>query len=495
MRLLKRKIRNKARLSIILVDWGVRESFHILQYLSRQTVDRELFEVIVVEFYAHVSPAVGRFVEVVDSWILLENQKHCYYHKHLLYNAGILLANGEQVMIVDSDAMVQEKFVEKIIRVFDEHPTSVLHVDQFRNNRQDLYPFNFPAFDEVVGEGCINNLNGRTIGLWNDIDPLHTRNYGACMCARKKDLLAIGGADEHIDYLGHICGPYEMTFRLVNYGRKEIWLNDEFTYHTWHPGQAGENNYVGPHDGRHLSSRALQAKFNGRILPFVENRAIQELRLAHAPVPLDQSLGSVLSEERLQNWTTENVANLQPHIWRTLLSFRRRVVALRLLKTFAKLLLNRVRTKAVQLIRKPKTGEPTGSSDVGQLRSSAKEVCTWTKAKMFLTTTLEFFVSMIHRSKDCLSTALAEGHSQVSLYGTDDLAEILYDLTFELPVKIKSVYSEGDDKRFHGVAVLPIEKCYLDNDPIIVTNSTRMEDKLKRLKLVGVSPDRVIVMI
>ena len=64
---------------------------------------------------------------------------------------------------------------------------------------------------------------GKTTGLLDNVDPLHTRNYGACMSALREDLLKIGGADEHIDYLEHICGPYEMTFRLVNAGKREVW--------------------------------------------------------------------------------------------------------------------------------------------------------------------------------------------------------------------------------------------------------------------------------
>ena len=98
------------------------------------------------------------------------------------------------------------------------------------------------------------------------------------MCALRDDLITIGGADEHIDYLGHICGPYDMTFRLVNYGRKEVWHNEEFTMHTWHPGAAGVNNYLGPHDGRHVSTTALTALNIGKIQPFLINKAIDFLR-------------------------------------------------------------------------------------------------------------------------------------------------------------------------------------------------------------------------
>ena len=280
-----------------------------------------------------------------------------------------------------------------------------------------------------------------------------------------------------------------MTFRLVNSGKREVWHPTEFLYHVWHPGQAGENNYVGPHDGRQLSSRALQAKFTGRTSPFVENRAIQNFRLVDSQIPLEQSLTRVLSEERLQSWSAENIANLQPRLWRTLLSFRRRIVAVRLAKTFSRLLLRRVRTKAAQLSAKARTvSEQPAASSRSVFLSGAR-------ANMFLRSSLEFFLSMIHRSRDCLNSALAQGHGEISLYGTDDSAEILYDLSFELPVKIKSVYDDGDGKRFHKFRVLPIERYASSKELLIITGSAQVENKVRRLKTLGVSADRLIVMV
>jgi hypothetical protein len=195
-----------------------------------------------------------------------------------MYNCGLALAHGEVVVLCDSDAMVMDSFVETILGHFKDRQQIVLHLDQFRNMRRDLYPFNHPSLDEVLGEGCINNANGKTAGIVDRIDPLHSRNYGACMCARRADLIAIGGADEHIDYLGHICGPYEMTFRLLNSGFKEVWDETEYLYHTWHPGQAGVDNYQGPHDGRQLSSTALTALMTGRVFPLVENEVIRSIK-------------------------------------------------------------------------------------------------------------------------------------------------------------------------------------------------------------------------
>jgi hypothetical protein len=121
------------------------------------------------------------------------------------------------------------------------------------------------------------------------------------MCAKRADLIDIGGADEHMDYLGHICGPYEMTFRLVNHGLREIWHDSEFLCHTWHPGQAGIDNYQGPHDGKHMSSTALEALVFRRVLPLVENKAIKLLRTG-ADLS-DELIATYLVDERyLRDW-------------------------------------------------------------------------------------------------------------------------------------------------------------------------------------------------
>lgn len=40
-----------AELSIVLLDWSCRESFRLFKYLSAQSVDREKFEILWVEYY------------------------------------------------------------------------------------------------------------------------------------------------------------------------------------------------------------------------------------------------------------------------------------------------------------------------------------------------------------------------------------------------------------------------------------------------------------
>ncbi len=312
MKIIKTSQRINPKVSLILLDWNVRESFHFLKYLSTQNVPRSQFEVILVEYYSGISKAAQEHSNQIDCWMLLEMSEDLYYHKHLMYNAGIILSRGEICVICDSDAMARPTFIKTIIDEFKENKNLVLHIDQFRNQRKDFYPFNYPTFEEVLGTGCINNINGQTTGLVDKNDPLHNRNYGACMCAPRSKLIKIGGADEHIDYLGHICGPYDMTFRLVNDGLKEIWHDKEFTMHTWHPGAAGVDNYLGPHDGRHVSTTSIAALNIGQTEPFVINPAISMLR-KNRNTNNETLLDTLINPQYLDSWKRINLDKLSRH--------------------------------------------------------------------------------------------------------------------------------------------------------------------------------------
>jgi hypothetical protein len=300
------------KVSFILLDWSCRESFHSLDYLAEQTVDRDDYEIIWIEFYqrraAELEKKLADYITrgrpaPIDLWTIIGMERSSYYHKHLMYNIGIVQSRGDILVICDSDAMFPPNFVETVVTAFQENPDSVIHFDEVRNAREDFYPFNYPSFEELLGAGVINWRDGKTTGLWDMADPLHTRNYGACFCAGRADLIAIGGADEHLDYLGHVCGPYELTFRLINKGLSEIWHDEVFLYHTWHPGSDGDFNYIGPHDGRHMSTTALAIRETRRVMPLVENATIRGLREGRG---LD--LSALVDPTYREAWTEEAVS-------------------------------------------------------------------------------------------------------------------------------------------------------------------------------------------
>lgn len=290
------------KLSLILLDWSVRESFHVLDYLNHQRIDRASYEIIWIEYYNRRSPELDQLIKKyksldlpppVDTWIIMENPEGECYHKHKMYNLGILEARGEIVVIMDSDAAVKTTFIETMIEEFKNNPKQVVHLEQIRNFDRKYYPFNYPTLGEITGHGCVNAIDGVAVGdnlkqpdlvrqpksLKKDWNLWHVYNYGACFLARREDLIRIGGSDEHVDYLGHICGPYEMTARLINAGLSDQLHPSHWVYHCWHPNTGGTNNYCGPNNGKGMSTTAMEIPNTGRIQPLVENENIKKLRL------------------------------------------------------------------------------------------------------------------------------------------------------------------------------------------------------------------------
>jgi len=477
------------KLSIILLDWSCRESFHILDYLAHQSVPRDQYEVIWIEYYDRRAPQIEqsqkncialRRPPVVDRWVVMGVPKTTYYHKHLMYNVGIVLSRGKILTFCDSDAIVRDTFVETIISRFEEDFNIVLHLDQARNNDKRFYPFNYPTVEEVVGEGCINWQNGKTAGLWDTEDILHTRNYGACMVALRADLIKIGGADEHIDYLGHVCGPYDMTFRLVNSGKREVWHPDEFLYHVWHPGQAGEDNYLGPHDGKHVSTTALGARRTGRIFPLVENPAIKQLRLDGGSNSAPSLLGQLVSAETLKGWSVEQLKKNKCLVWREWLSptglIRQRRLSKALLKMAAKQFWIKL-TKVPRQLKSPRVG----------LQKAIN-------AYYFLKNVHQHNLYIAQQARLILEDLTEHGTTQVSLYGTGDIAEMLYGLTADMSLKIQAVYDDFGDKVYLGFDVQPVSGCVKNTGKIIIAAMVGIDEKIERLMKLGVDRDRIVTL-
>ncbi len=513
-----RPLATRPRLSVLLIDWSCRESLHTIDYLNEQTAPRDQYEIIWVEYYAEHRPELRTQIDAarargqrppVDTYAILGMPRSAYYHKHLLYNAGLLLARGDIVCICDSDAIVRPTFVASVLRQFEHDPNIVLHLDEVRNHDRRFYPFARPAHADIVGPGCANWLNGRPLGLSDRIDPLHTRNYGACMCARRADLIAIGGADMHMDYLGHICGPYEMTFRLANAGRREIWHPDEWLYHVWHPGQAGDANYAGPHDGRHLSTTALEARTSGRVEPLVPHPAVERRKHDSAGDGVLPTFAELVPPPWLREWDvdhlrgearpyrlgTQKIALLEraaapsaavaepPRARRLGRAARLRLVPL-VWRLFADQL--RVKRPAARL-RPPPVG----------IWASAREP--FRKAYAAYTFLRRMWRYNRHRLRVCwlhLGHVAALGHREVAFYGSGDAIRILRALAPAAGVTVRAVcpFEESPLARAAPAEVWTPDRLARYDGPVIVATFVNATEYVRRLRERGLEREFIIVL-
>lgn len=283
--------------SVILLDWSCRESFHSLDWLSKQSMPREKYEIIWIELYDRVAPDV---FEKADT-VLTCCQKGLY-HKHLGYNIGLLHSKGQIITVCDSDAVFPPDFIASIINTFHLTPEGeslslVLMHYEWRSPKQ--YPANLSDIKDIRSYS------------WKPLWP----NVGACMSVRKSDAIRFGGFDEDMSFQGYLCGPYDLGWRLVNAGIPEIWHDESIAlWHFAHPDPLGSygqlflwkkwREITYPHIQHHALT-AVESFSTGRILPLKENINIYDIRMSQ------RKIGTKFEEQYSRMTGINGFSNLQ----------------------------------------------------------------------------------------------------------------------------------------------------------------------------------------
>ena len=270
------------RLSIILLDWECRERFSTLDWLLKQDVAKDQYELIWVELYDRVVYEVMEKADVVITC----NQRGTY-HKHIGYNIGLLQARGSIICVCDSDAVFPPDFVSSVFRSFQIQagPPIPLVLMHYEWRTSLLYP------DDLTDTASLKDF-----ARWKWW-PLIV-NEGACVTVRREDAIRFGGFDEHPSYAGYLCGPYDLAWRLVNAGWKEVWHDESVAlWHFAHPDPIGTNGQKAtlsqllekayPHINGHALT-AVEAFSTGRFQPLQENPKIWAQRMQ------DRRIGSAL---------------------------------------------------------------------------------------------------------------------------------------------------------------------------------------------------------
>ena len=106
----------------------------------------------------------------------------------------------------------------------------------------------------------------------------------------------------------------------------------------------------------------------------------------------------------------------------------------------------------------------------------------------------KFDKQMLWRCRNCLTNLALQGIKEVDINVAGDMARILYVLSAEIPVKIRAFYDDGPSRSFLGFKVNSPETLEGQGGKIIVASLVNREERIKRLKQVGVEEERIVTL-
>lgn len=209
---------NSPRISIVMVDGSFRESYHAIDFFCTQTIPAEDYELIWVEYYDKVNPALQAEIDKYPNARIITLNRIGVYHSSYCFNAGIQASRGELILIPDADLVVEPDLLET---VWNEHQT---------NDKLVMYLFRYEEPEEVHQQKVtLEHL--RKVGFLRS-----PSNFGACLTVRKKWLVEINGYEQHpIFGTGFHANGSDVNTRFKNLGLHIMWHPGIKIYHPWHP--------------------------------------------------------------------------------------------------------------------------------------------------------------------------------------------------------------------------------------------------------------------
>jgi|Deesub1362A_J573_1020465.scaffolds.fasta_scaffold00077_15 hypothetical protein len=211
-------MRGIERISVIMVDGSFREKFHMVDYLNKQTLPKDQYELIWVEFYSEVNEELKKKPNL--RIITLNNSEDTPYHSSYCFNKGIEESKGDLLVIIDADQVVEPTFLETIKKEHEKCDELVMYMQRWDEPKEKHHPVKSYELDYLKS-------------VCRFLNPV---NYGGCLTVRKKWLLKINGYEKDPLFGGLHANGRDCYTRFKNLGLHIKWHPTERMYHPWHPG-------------------------------------------------------------------------------------------------------------------------------------------------------------------------------------------------------------------------------------------------------------------
>lgn len=223
------------KLSIIIVSYNTCEITRDCLNSIFNSTFRDSFEVIVVD-----NDSKDDSVEMIQSEFpqckLICNSSNNLFSK--ANNQGVSIANGEYILLLNSDTIVQDDNIQKLLDFFDKCAENVICVGpKILNKDNTLQSCGFPEWGSIFQHVCklfhLNNLP-----IFRHISPTMIHNpeithrvgwvSGSCMLIRRSLYVKIGGLNENLIFYGE---EPEFGFRAKKYGYDTYYFSEASIIH------------------------------------------------------------------------------------------------------------------------------------------------------------------------------------------------------------------------------------------------------------------------
>lgn len=214
---------NNPKISVILVDGSYRPHFTAVDSLEEQSMPKQDYEILWVEYYADVRNELLQKEKAYSNFKTYTLNKTGIYHSSFCFNAGIQHAKGELIVIPDADVVFKNNFLETIWQEHQKNEKLVMYIYRYDEPQKNRSPH--LSWEELEKTCILTN----------------PENYGGCLTVRKKWLLAINGYEQHDIFRtgGSHANGRDAATRFKNLGLHIMWHPELKIYHPWHPHKSG----------------------------------------------------------------------------------------------------------------------------------------------------------------------------------------------------------------------------------------------------------------
>ena len=205
------------KISVIMIDGLFREYFHLLEALNQQTLPKENWEAIWIEFYDSIHPELQERDNLTT--VQLGNRREDVYHSSYCFNEGIRRSSGDVLVIMDADLFPTPSFLTQ--------------VDEAHRHCKNLALY-FYRWDEPESAHD-SSMSYSLDHLKRSCRLVNSMNYGGCLTIRKEWLLKVNGYEEDSAFSTLHANGADMYTRLKNKGLHIAWHPTERLFHPWHP--------------------------------------------------------------------------------------------------------------------------------------------------------------------------------------------------------------------------------------------------------------------